>query len=237
MQHLVELVSHRMTLGNLSSRRMLVDLGGGTGNFAKELVERNDNLHITVVEPFLDQGTNGNNSERISFVQESADIFLCPESWRDKMIHQILLKELVHHLNNRDELFRGIYDSLIPLEDEDTPSILIITRPQTDIDYPFWDAARQVWAANQPGSAQIQSELQRAGFINIQQTTEVYECQILLAKWQDMVKKRFWSTFSHFTDEELQQGCTEIEKERPPDDKGLIYFQDRVLFITASKKS
>ena len=38
-----------------------------------------------------------------------------------------------------------------------------------------------------------------------------YIVEMSKAKWLDMVRARFWSTFSHFNDEELKAGVAELE--------------------------
>lgn len=237
MEHLVNLVSKSMKLDSIDRARHLIDLGGGTGNFAKELTKKNLNLNITVVEPYLEETSSLVPDERVAFVKEPAEAFLRQpgpgDGWR-KGIDQILCKELVHHFDGdiRSSLFRGMHDNLAPSRDR--PSLLIITRP-LEVDYPLWDEARRVWRENQPGSDSIMDDLGRAGFVDVEERMEPFGCKISLRKWQGMVRRRFWSTFSKFSDEELEDGCRAIESERPPDQNGEVHFEDRLLFITARK--
>lgn len=257
-RYLVQLVQQRLRLDSSSTTfgRHILDIGGGTGNFAHALlVQQRDTTtgthhsqqlqhHITVVDPFLDATqqsttTSTSTSTQISFVKESAEVFwnrnIGEQSWRNNF-HQVLLKEVVHHLNDRVKIFRGMYEDLKRIDDA-VPSILIITRPQVDIDYPLWDSAREVWKKNQPSSEELCHELQEAGFHHIQQSLESYPCQISLQRWKAMIQQRFWSTFSNFTDEELQIACDKIEEEHADrvDDKGILHFEDRLVLISASK--
>ena len=48
-----------------------------------------------------------------------------------------------------------------------------------------------------------------------------------------MVGNRFWSTFSHFTDEELAAGIEEIRAKHGGGDE--ISFTEQMVFITATK--
>ena len=173
----------------------------------------------------------------MAFVKEPAEAFLRQpgpsDVWRQD-IDQILCKELVHHFDedSRLSLFKGMHDNLT--HSSDHTSLLIITRP-VEVDYPLWDAARRVWRENQPSSDSIMDDLNRAGFVDVEATMEPYRCKISLEKWQSMVRRRFWSTFSKFSDEELDDGCRAIESERPPDQNGEIHFEDQLLFISARK--
>lgn len=253
MQYLVELVTQRMQLNNVtvnsSCSRNILDIGGGTGNFAKALVHNSpsSNFHVTVVEPFLEESKSNDSpmSDRIHFVKASAEIFLSRShhvgDWRKICFHQVLIKETIHHIDEkvRVSILKGLHGELEAFPDNHgvtIPSILIITRPQIEIDYPLWDAARRVWKENQPSLEQLQQELQFAGFEDIKCTMERYNSQITLQRWQEMVKNRFWSTFADFTDEELELGCEELARERPPDENGIIHFEDRLLFITGKKR-
>jgi hypothetical protein len=306
---------------NNCSSIVLLDIGGGTGNFAQALIDKQNqdqhhqlqgspsriNVHvrIRVIDPFLEptmssalqskSASVAANSD-LSFIKASAEDFMVPidddddnnsnnnndddddddddaegehdderatsqigqnkSSWRKRGgYHQILMKEVVHHLRAEDRvhIFRGMYDglsSVIPSRGldggEDTsdsssmllPSILIITRPQVDIDYPLWDKAREVWKDNQPSVDEIEHDLQKAGFRRVSSTVEAYPCSIKLHRWQDMILTRFWSTFSHFDDDELEFNARtyipDVYKDRVDDD-GDIHFEDRLVFVRAFK--
>jgi hypothetical protein len=240
--------------------RVLLDVGGGTGNFTRLLVQNveptgtSDPIRAVVVDPFLveeasDQA-NLDSPPKISFVKASAEEFIDvgdaastrtdqSRGWKSGF-HQVLLKEVVHHFNDIDRvpIFRGIYNGLEPPLQESHPSLLIITRPQHEIDYPLWDEARQVFAANQPSLTLLSSELESAGFINIQHSLERYPCRVPLIKWQSMIRNRFWSTFAAFSDEELNEACRILEhsEKHRTDERGIIHFEDRLLFIVADKR-
>ena len=243
MQYLVDLVTKKMGLDSKTDQpRHLVDIGGGTGNFARALTENISHMMcVTVIEPFLEESTDENlKDDKVFFVKAPAEIFLSlpDDKWRHKPFHQILIKETIHHIDEtvRVQILRSIYNELELLPAQSTaPSILIITRPQVEIDYPFWEAAREVWRENQPSLQQLTSELEDAGFVNVSCTIEKYDSSISLERWKGMVMQRFWSTFSDFTTDELKKGCEELERERPPDEDGNIFFEDRLLFITGDK--
>lgn len=253
--------------------RVLLDIGGGTGNFARMLVKDTD-IEAVVVDPYLVEetttvhGNDNNYRGQIRFVKQSAQDFVLTgdtndqgsgsssnggtsvesgkeynnmPSWRHQDC-QVLLKEVCHHFSDSDRkrIFQGFYNGLTTfsaVQDDGTPSVLIITRPQREIDYPLWDQARDVWARNQPSCEQFVEELKLAGFVNIQHSIETYPCEIPLERWQSMIRQRFWSTFSNFTDDDLNEACQKIaETETDRIDKnGVLHFEDRLLFITAEK--
>jgi hypothetical protein len=196
-------------------------------------------LRVSVVDPFLDPTSSSNDVANLDFVKASAEEFMEEDKqakW-SKDYHKVLLKEVAHHFDStkRVDIFRGIFQGLEPSSDT---SVLIITRPQIEIDYPLWDEARQVWKDNQPSAQEFCHDLKTAGFVDIHHSVEGYPCQIAVGRWQSMVKGRFWSTFSNFNDDELEDGCERIAKEYQDriDEEGVLQFEDRLVFISARKE-
>ena len=182
---------------------------------------------------------------------------------------QVLLKEVIHHFENVQErigIFRGIRTGLrrnttntrttvtTAAETETTsdprnttyPALVIITRPQRDIDYPLWDAARTVWQRQQPHIETIRAELASVGYTQIAYRVEAYPCAITLTRWQHMIKTRCWSTFAQFTDRELHEACEQLaatyqktsrsttNNKTTNEEEILLRFEDRLIFLTAS---
>lgn len=245
--HLRQLVVKRLGWVAEHSKTRLLDIGGGTGNFTQLLLEGND-FNAVVVDPFLEPTKTKTTTEkkRIQFVKAPAEEFMASPNawWRQEPYHQILLKEMVHHIDESDRVsvFKGMREGLADEEDDDSmPSILIVTRPQMDIDYPFWLGARKVWADHQPTPEALVRDLKNAGFGRVETTVEAYPCRMPLSRWLGMVKVRCWSTFNHFTDEELERACEKITEEYAnrieTDSNGtkIISFEDRLVFIEAGR--
>ena len=249
MEHLVNLVRDRMQFSS-GGERCILDIGGGTGTFSKELVNDSESK-IVVVDPFLEMAetdATDDTLEAVSFVKESAEDFMLPptpDNWRFKLggYDQILLKEVVHHFKAEDrvEIFRGMREGLRTNTSVE-PSMLIITRPKIDIDYPLWDQAYEVWKDNQPAIEELEEDLRTAGYTKLERFVEPIECSITLKRWQAMVQSRCWSTFSNFTDGELQEACTKIAetaKTNPnntttAEDEIVLRFEDRLIFLKAT---
>jgi len=220
----------------------LLDVGGGTGTFTKKLMGENACKGI-VLEPFLPENTDCMKGGKLTFVKDGVEVFLDREgdAWR-KEFNLVLVKEAVHHFDpkQRKDVFEGIRTDLVenccsPAK----PNFLIITRPQYDFDYPLWEEARRVWAANQPPAEEIADDLVQAGFCDVECKTVIYPCNIFLKSWLDMIKSRTWSTFSHFSDKELNIACDQIRDGFRKNVDGVsvvperIRFEDRLIFITA----
>jgi hypothetical protein len=241
-EHIRNLVKKQLGLDR-PMKRTILDVGGGTGNFTKMIVEGTF-CKAVVVDPFLAEDSphdeQGNN--QLHFVRASAEVFQEPSKEQDRWwrmgYNQVLLKEVIHHIDKADRVavFRGIREGLEGLES--LPSVLVITRPQREIDYPLWPEAKDVWAENQPSVEVLIREMKEAGFVTVESSIESYPCSIPLNRWQTMIKQRFWSTFSSFSDEELEAACKlvgETERARARMDKEeCLHFEDRLLFLTAT---
>jgi SAM-dependent methyltransferase len=237
--YLSKMVVKRLGLEPTTCRRIL-DIGGGTGNFTRMIVKNSPEVEAIVIDPFLEgqEESTESSTASIKFVKAPAESLSeqGDKVWWRHDYHQVLLKEVIHHIHASDRVnvFAGIYRDL-PQRPSADPGILIITRPQTDIDYPLWEEARQVWAENQPSLKELRSELEQAGFTQISNTIEGYPCEIEFERWISMIKNRFWSTFSNFTDDELEEACQRmrVDEAYRIDDNGKISFEDRLLVIAA----
>lgn len=241
-QYLCDLVVERLRLKDQKSGT-LVDIGGGTGNFTRMLVAASDSsdLQAIVVDPFLSESSG---SDGLQFFRASAEEYMKQEisnsdkAWRQGY-SQVLMKEVIHHVAAADRvaIFRGMLEGARTVSSNTLkiPSILIITRPQREIDYPLWDEAREIWAKNQPHVDELIKDLLTAGFARVDYTVESYPCEIALERWQTMVKQRFWSTFATFSDSELVEACNTIEESEIGriDANGVLRFEDRLVFIKA----
>lgn len=198
----------------------LADIGGGTGGFTQALAEAAGlTAPPCVVEPspLRDQararGLAVADQDAQAFAKESAE-----DSW-----DALLLKEVVHHLSLAEfpELCQGFARCLAP-----GGKVLIVTRPVVP-DYPLFGAARVVWRIGQPPAERYAEPLREAG-LEVSIGEHAFPFQIPKADWFDLIRRRFWSTFSHFSDEQLEVGIREIDEQNPGES---LEFEERLTFV------
>lgn len=226
----------------------LLDIGGGTGTFTKRLIDEYPSFKAIVMEPFLetskDAYENNNDKSNISFCKASADDFLREDNLLKDDVpilrtgyHHVLMKEMIHHIteSNRTAIFRAIHTGFQTLQfyHDSAAALLIVTRPKYDIDYPLWPAANKIWEANQPDPQSIIQDLEDAGFQKVVTTTHAFACRVNIERWKRMIQRRFWSTFSSFTDAELLEACKTYDDHPKLFEDGNLHFEDRLIFITA----
>ena len=147
----------------------------------------------------------------------------------NNMYDRILLKEVVHHLSENDlkTTFSALRNKLT-----NDGKLIICTRPHR-VEYPFFQKAHAVWRKNQPAKEHYVSLIEQSGF-NVSSVTVVeYPASLNIDWWIDMIKNRFWSTFSEFNDEQLETGIAEIREKYGK--SGSVSFSEKLVMIVAQK--
>lgn len=213
---------------DLKKTDLVADVGGGTGRFAS-LIHKSVKLEnsIVCVDPSADMLEMSDKMVGVDSVRCNAREFASRKE--EKIYDCILFKEVVHHLSEED---LKIVFSCLHKKLSDTGKILICTRPQI-VNYPFFKAAHEVWKKNQPSKEYYVGLLEAAGYKISSVTVPHYWASMDMSWWISMVRNRFWSTFSAFSDTELELGIREIIEQFG--EMGNIRFQERLVLIVAVK--
>ena len=205
----------------------VLDLGAGTGAFASQLYQKaglsNPVIAIEPSQPMLDQaktvpGLIPYCTDALSFVINT-----------DIRYDKVLMKGMIHHVpkKNLPVLYRAIYHQLLL-----GGIALTMTRPHV-VPYPFFEAAHKVWSDHQPPFNEFGEEMERAGFLV---SCHAYDYPVAIEKmqWFSFIRNRYWSTFSYFSNEEIEEGIQEIETQYPEED--VLSFTDTILLLEAVKQ-
>jgi trans-aconitate methyltransferase len=200
----------------------LADVGGGTGNFTAALAAAAQlSLPALCVDNAPDMLAVASTRSGLSTVCADALTF----SARDGVTYdRCLLKEVVHHIPSDDfaKLYTGIACQLAP-----GGLVLTVTRPQ-EVDYPLFAAARQVWRDNQPPVEQLLAAMEASG-LNTRLHSVHYQAELPKERWFAMIRARFWSTFSKFSDAELEAGVAELAVIHAGSD--VVSFREQLLLL------
>ncbi|PSC70320.1 phytanoyl-dioxygenase [Micractinium conductrix] len=207
----------------------IVDLGGGTGNFSQAVAEASGSAaRVLCVDAFAEMLEKAVGHGKVEPMLCDAVAFaqLPPSEMR---YSHVLLKELVHHIPAADipSLYAGLHAQLAP-----GGVAVTITRPQ-DVDYPLFKRAHEIWKENQPHHSAFTGAMEAAGF-QVEAHAHDYPATLPKLFWLSMVRARFWSTFSHCTPVELEQGVAELEAQYAGQEE--VQFTDRLLFLVGRKK-
>uniref|UniRef100_A0A0G4HK52 Uncharacterized protein n=1 Tax=Chromera velia CCMP2878 TaxID=1169474 RepID=A0A0G4HK52_9ALVE len=235
---------------DLQKDDFLVDIGGGTGNFTEKVYRRtHPSEPILVVDPFADMLEKAERREglrvlcksAVDFAEETAEgretetgkVKTTNSPGRDLQPSKVLMKEMIHHIAEEqyERLFKGLLQKL-KKSGQPRARVVIMTRPK-EVTYPFPSKAYKVFAENQPGADRVCQAAASAGFF-VKVFEEKYQASVPKEQWLQMIRVRFWSTFSHahFSEEELEAGVKEVEDKLK--DKETADFDDTILFLVFS---
>jgi SAM-dependent methyltransferase len=208
----------------------LVDLGGGTGLFSRELIAQK---HLTgpiyCVDPsqaMLDQIQPGRGLIPIKASAEqlaNGTVEGMPDA-----VDAILIKEAVHHFEDPGTVLKCLAGMLRP-----EGRILVVMLP-VEISYPLFDAALRRFSELQPDPAEI-AEAMRAAGLHTVRTGYEYPLTFAKSRYLDMVRQRYMSLLSTFSDAEISDGIDEIEQRYA--DQDVLRFVDRFEFIIGRRSN
>jgi ubiquinone/menaquinone biosynthesis C-methylase UbiE len=224
---------HILTESSLTESLAVCDLGGGTGRFA-HLIHREGHLRhpVTCVdasEQMVRQAARYSGvvpvcKDMLGFVREASTAV-----W-----DRIVVKEAIHHIEQGEieEFFREAMRVL-----KEKGKLLVVTRPQHEIDYPFTQRAKEIWAETQLDRGTYLDAVKKCGFSNAFANVREFPVKIKLEDWIAMVRARMWSVFAphNFSDSQLEEAIQEIRSKVSEDEEGYISFFDRIVFIVAEK--
>ncbi len=212
LENIIELLQ----LGNAD---VLADLGGGTGTYTRLLLEKARIGKAYCIEPSRGMYLEAKKIPSIESICADAEAFMN----LDLTFTKVLLKEVVHHIPNREALWRYLFAKL-----PDQGRVLIVTRPY-DIALPLFEAAKQAFRQKQPKHETLIRELESSGF-EVSFRLHPYQFSLDKPVWFNMIRQRFMSDLAGFTDEEIEAGLLEIDQQNPVND---IRIPDNIIYLSA----
>jgi SAM-dependent methyltransferase len=210
---------------NDSSNLLVVDLGGGMGDFSLDLKKQlHSRYSFLCVDPSTELINEAKRNGIDSVIANAMEFSLL-----DYKYDLIFLKEMIHHIpiDSLTAVFQNIHRQLNP-----NGSLLIVTRP-VETDFPFFNKVKEIWKTTQPPSSVFTSSLIESNF-----NTTVYEREYKVAMskvhWYDFIRNKSFSEFSLCSDNELEEGILELEEKYK--DANTLHFKDKLIFIVAQKK-
>ena len=206
------------------SSPVIVDVGGGTGFFAAELLRQlDDEASVYVVDPSEDMLSQAPVHPKLRTICVAA------ENSRKKLtdlgiahVDLVLIKEAVHHFLDPAATLQDLSHLLGPQQ-----ALLVVMLP-TRIEYPLFGAALQRFTELQPDPADISSYLSAAGLLAARQARG-FTIELPKQRWITMVANRFMSLLSTFNDNEIAEGVREIERNLV--DVDTVRFQNNLEFV------
>jgi trans-aconitate methyltransferase len=140
----------------------------------------------------------------------------------------VLIKEAVHHIDQRKQLFRNLHERLAP------GGVLLLVHVPPVVDYPLFTAALERCRSWHADPDELMVELDAAGF-TIERDGLDFTHTLPKQRYFDMVRNRYMSVLTSFSDEELAAGLDEMA--RTYADVDDLRFVDHFDYLTATRGS
>ena len=202
---------------------LVADIGCGTGLFARELAPYA--AAVVCADPSAPMLAQVPASKRLITVTASAQDIAegraaLPHGGYDAM----LLKEMLHHVDDRPAVISGLARLLRP-----GGRMLVVMLPKR-ISYPLFAAALKLFTDQQPDPADVAAEMRGAG-LDVEMSYESLPLVFPAERYLQMVRSRYMSLLSHFDDAQLEAGAAEIRRANPGEQ---IAFTDTFAFLLGS---
>eukprot|EP00127_Corallochytrium_limacisporum_P004450 Clim_evm4s164 gene=Clim_evmTU4s164 len=199
------------------------DIGGGTGEWTLAILKESGlgKERTVVVDPFPEMLTVAEQKRGLKTCCLGAEEYVKTAS-----IDKVLMKEVVHHIEDLDTYLVNLYKALRP-----KGRAVIITRP-TRTEFPFFEAAHGTFADSQPDKSVYTTAAEKAGF-SVKVEDRPYPVVIKRDVWYKMLRSRFMSTLRDFTEEEVEAGIADLDRSTAGQD---FHFNEIFVVITMEKK-
>ncbi|MFC8965102.1 class I SAM-dependent methyltransferase [Streptomyces sp. NPDC057094] len=215
-----------LTLGRTDR---IADIGSGTGLFAREVVRHVQPQHpVLCVDPseaMLLRLGSPPPPGLTPVVASAEDLAEGRASLPFEQLDAMWLKESVHHVADPAHTLQGLADRLAP-----GGRMLVVMLPAS-IQYPLFAAALARFEELQPDPTGIEGHLRTAG-LEASLTYVEHELRIDRNKYFGMVRARYMSLLSTFTDSEIEKGIEEMQVAHP---EPVLVFPDRFAFILGKR--
>lgn len=201
----------------------IADIGCGTGLFAREVADLiTPRLPLQCVDPSAAMLRQLGASAGLLPVQASAEDLA---EGRVTLPHAPLdaawMKEAVHHVTDQAATLAGLAALLAP-----GGRLLIVMLPAT-IEYPLFGDALDRYEELQPDPADVAGLLSAAG-LHTSLTFVEHKLTIGTERYLAMIRARYMSVLSLFSDAEIEAGIAEIRDRHPEPE---LSFPDRFAFV------
>jgi SAM-dependent methyltransferase len=215
-----------VTVASITATDRIADVGCGTGLYARSLLglvrPREPILCVDPSGPMLAQIPDRPGLTRL---QATAGHFASATAGDGSPgpLDVIVIKEAVHHIPaaERAATLAGLARLLTP-----GGRILVVMLPAT-VGYPLFPAALRRFEELQPDPAGIADLLRSAG-VAARLTYQGFGLELPKERYLSMVRERYMSMLSMFSDEEIEAGIAEIDRDHP---EPVLRFTDRFAFV------
>lgn len=202
---------------------VLVDLGCGTGMYSVDILDQISLKNPVIgVDPFPEMLAGIPDGAAIMPIADDGLEFTRKPYAYDK----VLIKETIHHIDRRDELFANLYRRL------PDDGILLLVHVPPDVQYPLFDNALERAKRWHADPNELVGQLEASGY-EVERDALDYTHRIPKDLYFRMVGSCYMSVLTSFDESELREGLAEMEQRYA--DREILEFVDHFDYLTATK--
>jgi len=209
---------------DLDGKDVLADIGCGTAMYSRDIVRQvpleQPILGVDPYQSMLDQIPDG---APVTPICQDALAF----SRSDHRFDKALMKETVHHVEDRPEFFHNVHRQL-----SDRGRFLLVHVPPR-LDYPLFQRALERCLKWHADPDDLEREMQGAGF-TVKRDAVDWPHRVPRPKYFEMVRNCYMSVLTSFDPEEIEEGLREMESRYG--DRELLEFNDHFDYVLGVKE-
>jgi ubiquinone/menaquinone biosynthesis C-methylase UbiE len=207
----------------LEEQDILADVGCGTGMYSLDILEQVSLKEpILGVDPYPEMLARIPDQAKITPIAEGALEF----SKREANYNKILIKETIHHVDQREVFFQNIFQNL------PKGGVMLLVHVPPGVKYPLFNAALKACLGWHADPDELVVQLEQAGF-NVQRDVLDYQHRIPKDHYFKMVRSCYMSVLTRFSEEDLEAGLAEMDATHAG--KDVLEFVDHFDYLTAEK--
>lgn len=207
----------------LSEDDAFVDLGGGTGIYTAAILDQvRCRLPVTLVDFSSDMLDQVPEDLPVEKVHMDALAF----SEQARRYDKVLIKETVHHVDDRRTLFENLYERLAP------GGALLLVHVPPDVDYPLFEAAKERARRWHADPDELERMLSATGFRTVRDAID-WPHAVPKQRYFEMVASQYMSVLSSFGEDEIEEGLREMEQAHAGTE--VLEFTDHFDYIVGYK--
>jgi len=199
-----ELIRDVVTHLGLDRQSRVLDIGAGTGLVAARIAAELRPIHpIICLDPNHSMIQRMQQNPHLIAVRGDVEHLTGALCGKYAPFTAVLMKDVIHHSYDIAQALAQVLQVVAP-----GGTVLVVMTPRL-ISYPLFSAARELYALRQPDPASIAASIISFG-ARVSRSAGRYDISLPASRYADMIRNRFLSVLSRFSNQEIEHGISEL---------------------------